>query len=495
MPDVPERSALPPRLVRLLLALLAASLALAFCVTLLPGALGLGTMPRVIGGNATATVAFACLLAWLAAGGARDGLAQAVRTGALGFLILAELLVVLGPGVRVKPKAAVWILGALGAAAVLALFLRHWIPPADRAAGRAVRGLSRLSRRTWLRAPAVLLLFAWFAALAVLLPLEFVLRTDWSVERVFGVMERPWPRRIRPTVNARGFRDREHDTARPPGVSRIVILGDSLTWGRGVADAETWPRRLAGMLPETVELVVLARPGWSTADQLRALERTGLSYDPDLVLLGVCTNDPEPPEGVPGELALSRKVFRLIPLDLQAFRFLDERLNAAAARLGLRQDYHDWEAGLYDPAGPAWAAWRRTVARLAEVLATAEVPALAVTLPSQTPPGRLRSYAAQHAALAEAFSAAGIPAVDLYPAFRERFGDRPYRSLWALPNDGHPSAELHAFYAEAVRRLLAERGLPGAGAVQSGKSGDSDEASSPVMRRTEAETSGGGPPE
>ncbi len=495
MPDDAEATPLSPRIVRLLLALLAASIAAAFCVTLLPGALGLGTMPRVIGGNATTTVALPLLLAWIAAGGSRDGLAQAVRVGVLGFLILAEFLLVLGPGVEVKPKPAVWILGALGAAAVLALFLRHWIPQADRAARAVVRSFSRASRRRWLRGPAVLLLFAWGVSLAVLLPLEFVLRTDWSVERLFGVMERPWPQRLRPTVNGQGFRDREHETTKPPGVRRILILGDSLTWGRGVADAETWPRRLGRTLPEAVELIVLAKPGWSTADQLGALERIGFSYDPDLVLLGVCTNDPEPPEDEPSGLAFSRKVFRVIPLDLQAFRFLDARLNALGVRLGLRQDYHAWEAGLYDPAGRAWPAWERTLGRLAEALRRAEVPALALTLPTQTPPERLRAYAAQHAALAESFAEAGIPAVDLYPSFRERFGDRPYRTLWALPNDGHPSPELHAYYAEAVRRLLAEQGGIGLPPPQSGSSGDSGAASSPPVRRTVAKTPGGGPPE
>ncbi|HEX4925597.1 MAG TPA: hypothetical protein VFV50_15995 [Bdellovibrionales bacterium] len=50
------------------------------------------------------------------------------------------------------------------------------------------------------------------------------------------------------TLNAAGFRGREHAIPKPPGSFRIAAFGASFTMGAGVDDGETWPAKLEGKL-------------------------------------------------------------------------------------------------------------------------------------------------------------------------------------------------------------------------------------------------------
>jgi hypothetical protein len=84
--------------------------------------------------------------------------------------------------------------------------------------------------------------------------MEMFLRTDYSKEHVFGAFQR-LPSKLQPTVNAQGYRDREHERDNDDGSTRIVILGDSFTFGDGVADDEIYPRILQGQAGGNVEII------------------------------------------------------------------------------------------------------------------------------------------------------------------------------------------------------------------------------------------------
>ncbi len=95
------------------------------------------------------------------------------------------------------------------------------------------------------------------------------------------------------TINARGLRDRAHALAKPAGVRRVVAVGDSFTWGWGVDDGLAWADLLERDLGPGVEVVNLGVPGFSTDQELLFLEREGVRYAPDLVLLCFALNDVE----------------------------------------------------------------------------------------------------------------------------------------------------------------------------------------------------------
>lgn len=95
-------------------------------------------------------------------------------------------------------------------------------------------------------------------------------------------------------LNAHGFRDVELEAVKPPGVSRIVLLGDSITWGHGVEASQRFGDRVAAVLRrrgERVQVVNLAVSGYGTDQELLLWQREGPRHCADLVLLGLYEND------------------------------------------------------------------------------------------------------------------------------------------------------------------------------------------------------------
>ena len=86
--------------------------------------------------------------------------------------------------------------------------------------------------------------------------------------------------------NSRGLRGRAEYGERPqPGRRRIVVLGDSFTFGDEVSDDETYPSYLQGLLPDT-DVLNLGVHGYGHDQMLLYLEDQGLGYHPDVVILG-----------------------------------------------------------------------------------------------------------------------------------------------------------------------------------------------------------------
>jgi hypothetical protein len=90
------------------------------------------------------------------------------------------------------------------------------------------------------------------------------------------------------TVNRLGQRGREHTPARTPGRERVLMLGDSVGFGYGVADGETMGARLEERGLEVVDLCV---PGYGTDQELLRLEREGAPWQADAVLLHFCVEN------------------------------------------------------------------------------------------------------------------------------------------------------------------------------------------------------------
>jgi lysophospholipase L1-like esterase len=105
-------------------------------------------------------------------------------------------------------------------------------------------------------------------------------------------------------VNSLGCRGAEIAVPKPAQTVRVLGLGDSVTWGVGVADDATYLRVLERMLNaarvdssgERFDVANCSVVGYSFFQELLTLQRDAATLAPDIVLIGFALNDFYPTE-------------------------------------------------------------------------------------------------------------------------------------------------------------------------------------------------------
>ncbi len=95
-------------------------------------------------------------------------------------------------------------------------------------------------------------------------------------------------------TNEHGFRGADWTVAKGPSTLRVVGIGDSVMFGWGVDQAATYMSRLERMIEvpgRTVEVLNCAVPGYNTSQEVATLGQRCLRFEPDVIVLGYCTND------------------------------------------------------------------------------------------------------------------------------------------------------------------------------------------------------------
>jgi lysophospholipase L1-like esterase len=253
--------------------------------------------------------------------------------------------------------------------------------------------------------------------------------------------------------NSLGYRDLERSLAKPAGARRIVVLGDSFTWGAGVDFDDTYAQRLERALSRRrglpVEAVNLALPGFATADELAVLERQGFAYQPDLVLLGFVLNDAEDEASAEKrrEADWIRTRSEAPPLwqRSELLRFVGLRLWATRENRRRVADY----LAMYQDGAAGWGTVQRSLETMGALcrghgalLVVAIFPLFGNRLDEGYPFDRI------HAKVAAAAQRAGARVVDLLPAYRGLRSEL----LVVDAEDEHPN--------EIAQRIAAKTLLP-----------------------------------
>jgi lysophospholipase L1-like esterase len=115
--------------------------------------------------------------------------------------------------------------------------------------------------------------------------------------RVHGRHAVPGAFDVRVTTSGQRFRGSREYAARPdPGVTRLAVLGDSMTFGWGAADADTYPAQLETLLSERTpggrfEVINAGFPGTCLGEKAAWYERGVRPLHPSVVVLTLLGDD------------------------------------------------------------------------------------------------------------------------------------------------------------------------------------------------------------
>ncbi len=262
-------------------------------------------------------------------------------------------------------------------------------------------------------------------------------------------------------ITEQGLRSHRLFTPEPEaGTKRIVVLGDSFSFGHGVEVEEAWPARLESLLSEKlgqpVEVANLSVTGYGTDQQLLRFEERGLALKPDAVVLGlfvgnIFRNAREVQIGYPkprfvlrnGDLELTN-----VPVPSRATPpGGPSRLWNVVASAGRA-------AGEHLGYGEAWSVTGAILDRLSRHCEAQGIELSVLVIPKDQmiygQGWRRRIHRRTQDATGRLLQDHGLPYLDVTDALREAAGRDPASDRLYFPVDGHWTSEGHRVAAEAL---------------------------------------------
>jgi hypothetical protein len=251
-------------------------------------------------------------------------------------------------------------------------------------------------------------------------------------------------------TNRYGMRDDDTPPPGTPGRQRVVVLGDSFTFGFGVEADAAYPNVLERLLRDdgaaSVDVLNLGVGGYGARDVSAAFLHKGMPWKPVLAVVGYVLNDPETE-----------------PIQPLHTYFAEPRCwqHSNVARL-LVAAHREWQIRrlgggdylryLHAPGQPKWESVVRAFGEMGREAKAEGLPVLVLIFP--VPAGTSWSrypYRDLHDQVARAARDAGLQPLDLL----ERFSVYPPGQLFTAYDD-HPNELAHRLAAEAIREWMRE---------------------------------------
>jgi lysophospholipase L1-like esterase len=238
------------------------------------------------------------------------------------------------------------------------------------------------------------------------------------------------------------------------GVYRVMVVGDSLTYGYGIEQSATFVELLNSQMGRDfkIEFLNLGVSGYQSEDVLKTIKKFLPTLNPDLVVYAICLND-FLPSGI-GEYHYSYAV--PIPKAIKDFflkhtrsaAYLSDLYDGALRRLHIRQDFFD--DILSDFAGYQQRFERDVQDMNASILAAGLPPLVAMVVDQYpgNPPGKKITAIAEESVLKA--GATLIPTADYYRSY-------PDQSFYVSRWEGHPNEVANYIWAHMISEALRPR--------------------------------------
>lgn len=286
-----------------------------------------------------------------------------------------------------------------------------------------------------------------------------------------GGVQYTWGHKV---VNNRlGFRERDFAMPKPDGMYRVMVLGDSLTWGEGLAVEDRYTARLEALMQasrptQRIEVLNFGLRGGSTTHERDVLNQHVDAVDPDLVIVGFCLNDPQPKSqrySVEGNkfqpLFWIPGLLRRLCLHRSAL-ILDRGLANLLSACNLMPS---WQVALqrtYELDSPEWRQFVEALADIKQVCNARRLPPPIFAILNQgtnaaeptdynDPDDKLKTFLRWYDQVQQAASDAGMVTIRFDEEFATQLAGEP---LGVNPLDDHPSARCNEVYAEKLAKLI-----------------------------------------
>lgn len=261
-------------------------------------------------------------------------------------------------------------------------------------------------------------------------------------------------------VNSFGCRDRDYQVAKPPGVVRIVGIGDSLTFGQGVREEDSFLARLERDLTARklrVEVINCGVFGYNINEEARRFAEVVELLDPEIVVIGYELGDllPNPPinkdpadarEAPRGRRALvERRALVGLLKESRVISFFTYRYTFLLKKFSLR----NWDS-LYADDSPLWRNLTDKYTGMAVTARASNIDVAVAIVPELSNLDERYPFKSVHERVAAMCRFQGMKVIDLLPSFLGHDGPR----LWIHPRDRHPNAEGHQVIADAILEPL-----------------------------------------
>ncbi|HTQ80648.1 MAG TPA: SGNH/GDSL hydrolase family protein [Thermoanaerobaculia bacterium] len=252
---------------------------------------------------------------------------------------------------------------------------------------------------------------------------------------------------VRVRTDSHGFRlpDPATESRRGPGDRTVIAVGDSVTFGWGAEEGETYPAQLEHLLATTCPFpgglhTTVINAGIGNCNTSMELARYKLHirplYHPDWVILGYSYNDGEP-DAVP---ATSPWLWHSSLLALTSARL--------QRRSGVLSDYKQYYQGLYEEGRPGWENTKRALREFGALLKADRIPATIILMPELHEPKNFGPFVGFFAKVAQVAKESGFEVVDPSGDFPPGSG----RAYWVSYEDAHPNGRGQEIYAKALLR-------------------------------------------
>ncbi len=278
-------------------------------------------------------------------------------------------------------------------------------------------------------------------------------------------------------INRHGHRGPEYPMKKPPGVFRILGLGDSFAFGWGVEEEQTFLRVLEQRLRaagHNVEVLNAAVPAWHSIQSLLYLMNEGRHFEPDLVVAAFFHDDVRFnsfADILRGEIALNLKKAEAEVAQrkkssfsrkfrLYNFWFNWRKIRAASRKYRRSNPFPSFEEER-EIFKPDFDGDERLAATLEKILndwdkarKSLDVPVVFTYIPIG---GALHfpEFQGDARALARLSSEKRFPYFNLIPHLERHPAPR---ILYLHPRDGHMSAAGHMIFGEAFAKWFLESG-------------------------------------